>query len=127
MDQALIVDDNKKNVVILSRMLLDEGIESIQVTNPARLGEVLNEASNCRVIFLDLEMPGIDGYQILEKLKSDSRFQSTPIVAYTVHVSEIQVAHGKGFNGFIGKPLDSDRFPDQLARILRGEPVWETP
>ncbi len=30
-----------------------------------------------------------------------------------------------GFDGFLGKPLDNARFPDQLARILRGEPVWE--
>ena len=30
-----------------------------------------------------------------------------------------------GFDGFLGKPLDPDRFPDQIRRVLKGEPVWE--
>jgi two-component system, cell cycle response regulator DivK len=62
----------------------------------------------------------------LEKLKADARYQQVPIVAYTVHVSEINVAYQRGFDSFIGKPVDPDRFPGQLARILRGEAVWET-
>jgi hypothetical protein len=48
-------------------------------------------------------------------------------VAYTVHVSEINTVYQMGFHSFLGKPLDSDLFPDQLARILRGERVWATP
>jgi two-component system, cell cycle response regulator DivK len=125
--RALIVDDNVKNIAVLSRLLSSEGISSIQVTNPGKLDEVLQQAAKVRVIFLDLEMPGVDGYQLLKQLKSDTRFQSIPVVAYTVHVSEINTAYNKGFDGFLGKPLDSDKFPDQLTRILNGEPVWETP
>jgi two-component system, cell cycle response regulator DivK len=34
-------------------------------------------------------------------------------------------AKSSGFDGFLGKPLDPDRFPDQIRRILAGEPVWE--
>jgi two-component system cell cycle response regulator DivK len=71
-------------------------------------------------------MPGLNGYDVLAQLRTDMLFQTVPVVAYTVHVSEINAAHEKGFDSFIGKPLDPDRFPDQLARILRGEPVWET-
>lgn len=48
-----------------------------------------------------------------------------PIVAYSVHVSEIEIARRAGFDGFLGKPLDADRFSDQLRRILSGEQVWE--
>ncbi|HEX2618780.1 MAG TPA: response regulator, partial [Phototrophicaceae bacterium] len=75
------------------------------------------------VVFLDLEMPGLDGYQVKEMLRSS--LGDTPIVAYTVHVSEINEVRNLGFNGFLGKPLDNARFPGQLARILRGEAVWE--
>ena len=79
------------------------------------------------VIFLDLELPGINGYDILDKLKRDARFSSVPIVAYTVHVSEINQARKLGFHSFIGKPLDADLFPRQLERILKGEHVWALP
>jgi two-component system cell cycle response regulator DivK len=34
-------------------------------------------------------------------------------------------AKNSGFDGFLGKPLDPDKFPDQIRRILNGEPVWE--
>jgi two-component system, cell cycle response regulator DivK len=71
-------------------------------------------------------MPGLNGYQVIEALKADARFASVPFVAYTVHISEIQAAHQRGFDGFLGKPLNADKFPDQLARILKGEQVWET-
>ncbi len=74
------------------------------------------------VVFLDLEMPGVDGYSVKDYLRE--QLPGVPIIAYTVHVSEINVVQQLGFDGFLGKPLDSSRFPDQLARILRGESVW---
>lgn len=125
--QAVIIDDNPKNVSVLARLLSNEGLSSVQITNPAKLNAELERAQDIKVIFVDLEMPGTDGYQILNQLKADARFQSVPVLAYTVHVSEINVAHERGFDGFLGKPLDADHFPDQLARILSGEAVWETP
>lgn len=125
--QAVIIDDNPKNVNVLARLLSNEGLSSVQITNPAKLKVALEHAEDIKVIFVDLEMPGMDGYQILNQLKADVRFQSVPVLAYTVHVSEINVAHERGFDGFLGKPLDADNFPGQLARILSGEPVWETP
>lgn len=123
---ALIVDDNIKNVNVLARLLEGEGVSNTTVTNPHRLDGAIETLEQLDVVFLDLEMPGLDGYQVLENLRADDRFQGVPIVAYTVHVSEIRVAHERGFDSFIGKPLDSDKFPGQLARILNGQPVWET-
>lgn len=87
--------------------------------------DVVGELNKLDIVFLDLEMPDIDSYEMLEQLRGDSRFQSTPIIASTVHISEIKVAHDKGFDGFIGKPIDPDKFPEQLSRILSGEGVWD--
>jgi two-component system, cell cycle response regulator DivK len=125
--QAVIIDDNAKNINVLARLLSTEGLKSLEVLNASKLDTALKQANDVSVFFVDLEMPGVNGYQVLEKLKADTRFKSVPVIAYTVHVSEINVAHQKGFDGFIGKPLDADVFPDQLARILSGESVWETP
>ena len=125
--QALIIDDNSKNLSVLARLLRTEGLTSIQLTHSSGLEAALEQAEKLAVIFLDLELPGDDGFALLTRLKSDPRTQSLPVIAYTVHVSEINVAHRHGFDGFIGKPLDSEKFPEQLERILRGDPVWETP
>jgi hypothetical protein len=43
---------------------------------------------------------------------------------YSVHASEINRARDMGFHSCLGKPLNADDFPEQLARILRGERVW---
>jgi two-component system cell cycle response regulator DivK len=45
----------------------------------------------------------------------------------TAEASQDQMTKAKnsGFDGFLGKPLDPDRFPDQIRRILAGESVWE--
>ncbi len=123
---ALIIDDNSKNVMVLANMLAEEQVTTTNVTHPQQLDGVLSNLSGVDVVFLDLEMPGLDGYQVLEKLKADARFQGVPVVAYTVHVSEIHTASQLGFDSFLGKPLNADKFPSQLQRILRGEPVWET-
>ena len=123
---AMIVDDNPKNLHILAKMLEAEGVATVEVPSPTLLDDVLAEIDSLDVIFLDLEMPGLNGYEVLEMLKADPRFAHVPVVAYTVHVSEITVAHQLGFHSFIGKPLDMDKFPGQLSRILAGEHVWET-
>ena len=123
---ALIIDDNTQNVAVLARLLSKQNISSTHITDPGKLDATLDTVEGADVIFLDLEMPGIDGYQVMDKLRRLPSFEGTPIIAYTVHVSEIKVAHEKGFDGFIGKPLDPDKFPNQLARILNGEAVWET-
>ena len=122
---ALIVDDNVKNMSVLSMLLSEQGVSATQVINPTQIDVALQGIDRIDVVFLDLEMPGISGYEVFELLKSRTHFQAVPVVAYTVHVSEINTVHQQGFDGFIGKPIDPDRFPDQLARILNGQPVWE--
>jgi two-component system cell cycle response regulator DivK len=53
--------------------------------------------------------------------------KSVPIITYTVHLSEMDMARKMGFDGFLGKPLDADRFPELIKRILNGKSVWELP
>lgn len=122
---ALIIDDNVKNLGVLAQMLALQGVESTRVAHSRDLSDVLNTLDQVDVIFLDLEMPGTDGYTLLAELRANPHVQHVPIVAYTVHVSEVQAAYQQGFDGFLGKPLNSDKFPDQLNRILSGEQVWE--
>lgn len=122
--RALIIDDNSDNLGILTQLLTDEGVVCTQINHPVYIQSVLENAPTFDVIFLDLEMPQLDGFQVLKMLKAHPRQQSVPVVAYTVHISEIHVAREHGFHSFLGKPLDSDLFPEQLAKILNGQAVW---
>ena len=101
-----------------------EGISSSRIQNPTTLDRTLT-GNQYDVVFLDLEMPNLNGYQVLEKIQAHANYSAVPVVAYTVHLNEIYTAKEVGFHSFIGKPLDADRFPSQIKRILGGSPVWE--
>lgn len=120
---ALVIDDNTQNLKVLAQLLGKQGVTTTEVSVPTRLEGLLPTLPHIDVVFLDLEMPGLDGYRVKDLLRT--HLGDTPIVAYTVHVSEITVVRDMGFDGFLAKPLDSVRFPNQLARILNGEQVWE--
>jgi two-component system cell cycle response regulator DivK len=123
MAHALIVDDNPRNVRVLAQLLSRQGVTSTEVTDPRTLERVLPGLPQVDVVFLDLEMPHVSGFEARPVIQS--HLDNTPIVAYTVHISEMLVARQEGFDGFLGKPLNDDQFPDQLTRILSGQSVWE--
>ena len=118
-----MVDDNTQNLRVLTQLLTKQGVSCTGVHDPRNLYDLVPEMERVDVVFLDLEMPDLDGYTVKEMLRS--HLGDTPIIAYTVHVSEINLVRQSGFDGFLGKPLDTTRFPGQLARIFSGEPVWE--
>jgi CheY-like chemotaxis protein len=123
MSHALVIDDNTQNVKVLVQLLSKQGVSATEVTDPRKLASLLPTLEGVDVVFLDLEMPGTDGFKVKDLLRQ--HLGATPIIAYTVHISEINVVRRMGFDGFLGKPVDTTNFPDQLARILNGESVWE--
>lgn len=127
MIKALIIDDNSSNILVLQQLLSLEQIGSDAISSPGNLARQLNALHDFDVVFLDLEMPGINGYEAAAIIKQHPNFAKTKVIAYSVHVSEINVTHELGFDGFLGKPINAEAFPDQLRRILRGEKVFYTP
>lgn len=124
---ALIIDDEPNNVGVLETLLELEGFKSYTVNGGIDWQSQLAKVGQVAVIFLDLLLPRVSGYALLTHLKSDPRFGGVPIIAYSVHLSEIKSTALTGFDGFLGKPVDADLFPEQLAQILRGEKVWFQP
>lgn len=123
---ALIIDDNPANLDVLEQLLAQEGVASVPVLSPHEVANTIDQMPRIDVVFLDLEFPNGSGFNIIELLHSDERLANVPIVAYTVHISELNEVRDAGFHSFLGKPLDIENFPDQLSRILAGEQVWET-
>ena len=123
---ALIIDDNRNNLEVIAGLLTAQGINHTAIKDPTKVSGELQHLPNIDVVFCDLEMPKVNGYQLLATLRQQLG-KSTPIITYTVHLSEIDTARRMGFDGFLGKPLDAERFPEQVKRILNGRPVWELP
>lgn len=126
---VLVVEDNVSNFVLIARLLGFMGIHCEWKTSGYEVVEYADTLPRLDLILMDIRLPYEDGYGAMKKIRQSDRLKSVPIVAVTAEASQEQMnkARAAGFNGFLGKPLDPDRFPEQIQRILHGEPVWEIP
>ncbi len=124
---VLVVEDNVSNFVLIARMLGYMGIHCEWKTSGYEVVEYADTLPRLDLILLDIRLPYEDGYSALKKIKASETLMDTPVIAVTAEASVKQMnkARNSNFDGFIGKPLDPDRFPDQIRRILAGDPVWE--
>lgn len=124
---VLVVEDNVSNFVLIARMLGYLGIHCEWKTSGYEVVEYADTLPHLDLILMDIRLPYEDGYGALQKIRSAEHLKSIPIVAVTAEASQEQMrkAREAGFDGFLGKPLDPDRFPEQIRRILGGERVWE--
>ena len=124
---VLVVEDNVSNFVLIARMLGYLGIHCEWKTSGYEVLEYADTLPRLDLILMDIRLPYEDGYGAQKKIRAAERFKSVPIVAVTAEASADQMKKAKaaGFDGFLGKPLDADRFPDQIRRIMSGEQVWE--
>jgi two-component system, cell cycle response regulator DivK len=123
----LVVEDNVSNFVLIARMLGFLGIHCEWKTSGYEVVEYADTLPRVDLILMDIRLPYEDGYGALKKIRQSERLNNIPVVAVTAEASEEQMAKARqsGFNGFLGKPLDPDRFPDQIQRMLNGAPIWE--
>jgi two-component system, cell cycle response regulator DivK len=123
----LIVEDNIGNFMLIARMLSNYGVHCEWKTSGYEVVEFARTLSKLDLVLMDIHLPYEDGYAAMRKIRQAGSLKDIPIVAVTADtgVTQMNNAQLAGFNGFIGKPLNPDRFPEQILRILTGMPVWE--
>ncbi len=124
---VLVVEDNVSNFVLIARMLGYMGIHCEWKTSGYEVVEYADTLPRVDLVLMDIRLPYEDGYGALGKVRGSSSLKNTLVVAVTAEASleQMNKARSAGFNGFLGKPLDPDQFPEQIRRILAGEAVWE--
>jgi len=125
---VLVVEDNVQNFVLITRLLAYLGVKKCEwKASGWQVLEFAETLPHIDLILMDIFLPEEDGYQVLNRLRAHPRFQDTLVVAVTADVStaNMERAREASFNGFIGKPIAPDRFPNQIRAILQGDEVWE--
>jgi CheY-like chemotaxis protein len=81
------------------------------------------------IIFLDIQIGPIDGYKMLQVIRSLADYEDAVVIAMTANVMSHDVEQLKqaGFNGLVGKPLLSHVFPKLVEKIIANESVWFVP
>ena len=118
--RVLCIDDNPVNLKLITQLLsLRQNIQLLTAHTP-ELGIELAMAHQPDLILLDINMPGMNGYQVMEILKTDARLKSTPVIAVTANAMPRDIARGlaAGFSHYLTKPLDLGTFLHTVDQCL---------
>jgi PAS domain S-box-containing protein len=121
-DTVLIVDDNATNLDLARVVLTTSGYEARTAIDAASALEAL-KTFKPQVILMDIQMPGMDGLTLTRRLKSDPATRDIVVIALTAYAmkGDDEKALASGCAGYITKPIDTRRLPEQIAEILRGK------
>ena len=114
----LIVDDQEANVLLLEQMLSGAGYVSITSTmDPGKVCELYLK-NRYDLILLDLQMPGMDGFQVMEGLKAIGTDSYVPVIVITAQSDHKLLALEAGAKDFISKPFDLIEVKTRIHNIL---------
>jgi len=120
--KALIVDDVPLNRKVLRNFLQREGWEVKDAPNGQDALEILSQES-FDLVFLDLSMPVMDGWETIRKIKSDPVLKKIPVLALTAHalVGDKERCLQAGFDGYLAKPIRVEALWREVRRLLGAE------
>jgi len=115
----LVIEDNDQNLYLVTFMLESKGFNVIQAKDgPA--GIELAKTFQPALILLDIQLPGMDGYQVARQLSSDPMTKNINIVAVTSYamMGDKERAFEAGCSGYIEKPINPETFLSQIDEFL---------
>ena len=114
----LIVDDQAANVQLLTRLLTDAGYTGVTATmNPTEVC-ALHRRNAYDLILLDLQMPGMDGFGVMEGLKTNDNESYLPVIVLTAQPGHKLRALAAGAKDFISKPFDLVEVKTRIHNML---------
>src|SRR5258705_1907455 len=120
--KVLYIEDNRENRMIVRAVLEAAGYLIVDAEDGlAGIEAAIREEP--ALILLDINLPGVDGYEIVAILKSCPNLASTPVIAVTAYAmqGDRQRTLVAGCDGYIQKPINVDMFPRQVAEFLGGK------
>jgi PAS domain S-box-containing protein len=114
----LIVDDQEPNVLLLEKMLRNAGYKSITSTMDPRTVCPLHLAHRYDLILLDLQMPEMDGFQVMEGLKEIETNSYLPVLVITAQPGHKLRALQAGAKDFVSKPFDLIEVQTRIHNML---------
>jgi len=117
---VLYVEDNPANLRLISRLLGRRGDIHLLTAHEPQLGLELAETRQPDLILLDINLPGMDGYELLTRLRAKLAECDIPILAISANAMPVDVQRGldAGFAAYLTKPLDIKQFLSELDRHL---------
>lgn len=116
---ALLIEDNEQNRYLATFLLEQHGYRVVAAADGrAALSALRGFVPD--VILLDIQLPGMDGYEVARLLRELDSLRATPIVAVTSYamLGDREKSLAAGCNGYIEKPIDPDTFIREIEQVL---------
>ena len=115
--QILVVEDNERNMKLFCDVLQASGFRTLEATTGERAVELALE-HRPDLVLMDIQLPGIDGVEALDRLRADDKFACAPVLALTAQAMEGDRERflAAGFDGYLSKPVD---IADFVATVKR--------
>lgn len=114
----LIVDDQPAHVQMLERLLHDTGYTNVRSTSDARQVCAMHRQNRYDLILLDLLMPGLDGFGVMDALRADIHEPFLPVIVFTAQPGHKLRALQAGARDFINKPFDIVEVKIRIRHML---------
>src|SRR5690606_20300577 len=114
---ALLVDDDARNIFALSSVLERRGMNVLTATTGSEAISVINAQPDVAIVLMDIMMPGMDGYETMQVIRSNPAFRRLPIVALTAKAmkGDREKCLEAGASDYLAKPVNTE----QLLSALR--------
>lgn len=120
----LLVEDSADDIALALRALRQRGVKAIlSVANSGKEAlEMLDSREDGKLpkaVFLDLNMPGFHGFDVLKRLRSSKKMAGLPVVILTTsnEPADIERSYELGANSYVTKPVDFSEFSDLFAKM----------
>jgi signal transduction histidine kinase len=118
MSRVLHIEDDPRNRLLVRKLLSADGHEVIDAADGLE-GVKLAMAQRPDLVLVDLNIPGLDGYEVTLRLRSEAALRGVPIIAITAE-GDKETSYAVGCDGFVQKPIDALQFAAQVGGYLRG-------
>jgi CheY-like chemotaxis protein len=118
---VLYIEDNPVNVLLMEAMLAQQtSLKLISAELPVA-GLQLAQAQRPDLILLDIQLPGIDGYEVLRRLRADEGTRDIPVIAISANAMPADLERGlaAGFRDYLTKPIDQRVLVAALNKALQ--------
>jgi CheY-like chemotaxis protein len=120
MTKVLVIEDNEKNRYLISFILKAEGFDVIEaITGEGGVEMAIRESPD--LVLMDIQLPGIDGYEATRQIRASPVNGNIPIVALTSYAmsGDRKRALSAGCNGYVEKPINPDTIIDEIRKYIR--------
>jgi CheY-like chemotaxis protein len=118
--RVLVVEDEPENRLFIGMMLRNEGYDVTEAEDGPSAFHLLNDGAAPELILLDVMMPGLNGWQVFERLREDPRWQRIPVVMLTALAqrTDVERAVQLGVDGYLTKPFEPTDLLHTIEEML---------